>query len=143
MQSIVIDSGPLIALFNGKDRYHQQALRFIQNLQGNLYTNIAVITEVVHMLDFSQQAQQDFLIWVEQAVIIDQATLEDWTRIIDLLRKYADLPADFADASLIVLCQRLGTRNVASVDSDFTVYRNHLKKPFHNLFWDSTQPKNN
>lgn len=136
MQSIVIDSGPLIALFNGNDRYHEQAVRFIQNLQGNLYTNIAVITEVVHMLDFSQQAQQDFLTWVEQAVIIDQGTVEDWESIIQLLQKYADLPADFADASLIVLCQRLNTLDVASVDSDFTVYRNYLKKPFNNLFWD-------
>ncbi|PWQ92439.1 type II toxin-antitoxin system VapC family toxin [Leucothrix pacifica] len=136
MQSIVIDSGPLIALFNGNDRYHEQAVRFIQNLQGNLYTNIAVITEVVHMLDFSQQAQQDFLTWVEQAVIIDQGTVEDWESIIQLLQKYADLPADFADASLIVLCQRLNTLDVASIDSDFTVYRNYLKKPFNNLFWD-------
>jgi len=136
VQSIVIDSGPLIALFNGNDRYHEQAVRFIQNLQGNLYTNIAVITEVVHMLDFSQQAQQDFLTWVEQAVIIDQGTVEDWESIIQLLQKYADLPADFADASLIVLCQRLNTLDVASVDSDFTVYRNYLKKPFNNLFWD-------
>ena len=135
MQSIIIDSGPLIALFNGKDRYHQQAVSFIQKLQGNLHTNIAVITEVVHMLDFSQQAQQDFLVWVEQAVIIDQSTLEDWSHIVSLLRKYADLPADFADASLIVLCDRLNTRDVASVDSDFTVYRNYLKKPFNNLFW--------
>ena len=136
MQSIVIDSGPLIALFNGKDRYHQQAVSFIENLEGNLYTNIAVITEVVHLLDFSQQAQQDFLGWVEQAVIIDQSTIEDWSRIIELLKKYADLPADFADASLIVLCERLNTRYVASVGSDFTIYRNHLKKPFNNLFWD-------
>lgn len=135
MQNIVVDSGPLIALFDGKDRYHQQAVSFIQNLQGNLYTNIAIITEVVHLLDFSQQAQQDFLAWVEQALIIDQATLEDWTQIINLLKKYSDLPADFADASLIVLCERLGTRNVASVDSDFTIYRNHLKKPFNNVFW--------
>ena len=135
MQNIVIDSGPLIALFDSKDRYHQQAIIFLQNLQGHLHTNIAVITEVVHLLGFSQQAQQDFLVWVEQAVIIDQSTLEDWQSIVDLLRKYADLPADFADASLIVLCERLNTQYVASVDSDFTVYRNHLKKPFNNVFW--------
>lgn len=135
MQSIVIDSGPLIALFDGSDRYHQQAVNFIENVKGNLYTNIAVVTEVVHLLDFSQKAQQDFLIWVERAVIIDQATLTDWDRILVLLRKYADLPADFADASLVVLCERLETLDVASVDSDFTVYRNYLKKPFNNVFW--------
>ncbi len=138
MQNIVVDSGPFIALFDGYDRYHQQAVQFIQNVQGQLHTNIAVITEVVHLLDFSQQAQQDFLFWVEQAVIIDQQTLSDWEHILNLLRKYADLPADFADASLVVLCNRLNTLDVASVDSDFTVYRNHSKQPFNNLFWSSS-----
>ena len=137
MQNIVVDSGPLIALFDGSDRYHQQALQFIQGVKGTLHTNIAVITEVVHLLDFSQQAQQDFLHWVEQAVVIDQRTLDDWGRILDLLRKYADLPADFADASLVVLCDRLKTQAVASVDRDFTVYRNHQKQPFSNLFWNT------
>ncbi|PIE00630.1 MAG: hypothetical protein CSA79_02980 [Thiothrix nivea] len=58
MQNIVVDSGPFIALFDGHDRYHQQAVQFIQNIQGRLHTNIAVITEVVHLLDFSQQAQK-------------------------------------------------------------------------------------
>ena len=109
MQNIVVDSGPFIALFDGNDRYHQRAVSFIQNTRCKLHTNIAVVTEVVHMLDFSQQAQQDFLFWVEQAVIIDQRSLDDWERILNLLRKYADLPADFADASLVMLCERLNT----------------------------------
>jgi predicted nucleic acid-binding protein len=54
-------------------------------------------------------------------VQIDASTVGDWERILALLKKYADLPADFADASLIGLCERINTRTVASVDSDFTV----------------------
>jgi len=136
MQNIVVDSGPLIALFDGSDRYHAQAVQFIQHTQGKLHSNLAVVTEVVHLLDFSQQAQQDFLQWVHQAVQLDEQTTSDWTRIQEILQKYADLPADFADASLIALCERLNTRTVASVDSDFTVYRDYLKNYFTNVFWD-------
>jgi predicted nucleic acid-binding protein len=135
MQNIVIDSGPLIALFDKSDRYHVQALKFIQNPQGKLHSNLAVVTEVVHMLDFSQQAQQDFVYWVNQAIELDENTTVDWERIQEILEKYADLPADFADASLIALCERLNTRKVASVDSDFSVYRDHLKNYFTNVFW--------
>lgn len=135
MRNIVVDSGVFIALFDKSDRYHAQAKQFIREVNRRLHTNLAVITEVVHMLDFSQQAQQDFLFWVQQAVQIDEQTLGDWTRILALLEKYADLPADFADASLITLSERLNTRTVASVDSDFTVYRDYARQHFTNVFW--------
>lgn len=134
MGNIVIDSGILIALFDGSDRYHQQAVQFMRNVTGKLHTNLAVITETVYILDFSIQAQQDFLFWVYRSVKIDTETAFDIPRIINILQKYADLPADFADASLIALCERLDTVFVASVDSDFTIYRNAAKKPFRNLF---------
>ena len=58
---IVIDSGPLIALFNGADKYHQAAVNFIRSVDQPLYTNIAVLTEVVFVLDFDVRAQLEFL----------------------------------------------------------------------------------
>lgn len=137
MPRIVVDSGPLIALFDRSDQYHQQAVQFIRHkVSGTLYTNLAVITEVVYMLDFSTQAQGDFLTWVSQALVLDQETLLDFPNIISMIKKYADLPADFADASLIALCERLNTQLVASVDSDSTVYRNAAKQTFRNLFFE-------
>ena len=134
MLNIVIDSGVLIALFDGSDRYHQQAVKFIQNNREKLHTNLAVITETVYMLDFSIQCQKDFLGWVHQSVHIDRETASDIPRIIEILQKYSDLPADFADASLVALCERLNTTLVASVDNDFTIYRNAAKKSFKNMF---------
>lgn len=136
MRNIVIDSGVFIALFNRSDRYHPQALDFIKRFSGIGHTNLPVITEVVHMLDFSQQAQRDFLSWVHQSMHIDAETPEDWSRILAVLDQYSDLPADFADASLIALCERLDTALVASVDSDFTIYRNTAKRPFQNIFFN-------
>lgn len=135
MPDIVIDSGPLVALFDRSDRHHAQALEFLRQVRGTLHTNLAVVTEVVYMLDFSTQAQMDFLMWSGQALQIDPHTAQDFPRILDILNKYRDLPADFADASLVALCERLNTRLVASVDSDFTVYRNSSKRPFTNLFF--------
>jgi predicted nucleic acid-binding protein len=136
MQSIVVDSGPLIALFDGDDQYNEQAVEFIKNVRGTLYTNLAVITETVYMLDFSTQAQCDFLVWAGDALVIDNDTAQDFPRIIEIVRKYADLPADFADASLIALCERLNTQTVASVDGNFTIYRNASKQAFRNIFFD-------
>lgn len=135
MKSIVVDSGPLIALFDGSDQYHAIAVAFVRNLDGRLVTNFPVITEVVYVLDFSPQAQRDFLFWAEQALSIDTDTAGDLPRIRALLEKYGDLPANFADASLVALCERIDTTNVASVDKDFTIYRTRNRKAFRNLFF--------
>lgn len=137
MRSIVVDSGPFIALFDGSDRYHDTAVRFLQRNRLPLISNLLVITEVVYVLDFSSEAQRDFLSWAQQALIIDTGTVEDLPRIRAILEKYADLPADFADASLVALCERINIWDVASVDGDFTIYRGRDKRWFNNLFFDS------
>lgn len=135
MPDIVVDSGPFIALFNGADEHHQAALRFIRAVNGTMHTNIVILTEVVYLLDFEVRAQLDFLRWVQQVVRIDGATPADLIRITDLIQRYADLPVDFADASLIALCERLRTRIIATVDSDFNIYRDAAKQSFKNIFF--------
>lgn len=134
MQSIVVDSGPLIALFDHSDRYHKRSVAFVRNVQARLITNVPVLTEVVYVLDFSVQAQRDFLLWAQQALSIDTETVADMPAISALLEKYADLPADFADASLVALSNRLKIRDVASIDKDFTIYRTSDKRTFDNHF---------
>ena len=95
-----------------------------------------VVTEVVYVLDFSGEAQRDFLFWAQQALTIDLGTVADLPRIQTILEKYADLPADFADASLVALCERIKVWEVASVDSDFTIYRGRDKRRFKNQFFE-------
>ena len=134
MRGIVVDSGPLIALFDGSDQYHAAAVRFIERNRQPLITNLPVVTEVVYVLDFSGEAQRDFLSWAQPALTIDTGTVNDLPRIRAILEKYADLPADFADASLVALCERLKIWDIASVDSDFTIYRARDKRRFNNRF---------
>ena len=132
---IVIDSGPLIALFDKDDKYHKRALKFIQGLQGELVSNYAVITEVTHLLDFSVGVQIDFLRWVSSGGInVADIPAEDLLRIIELTEKYSDLSMDFADASLVVMCERMKIRDIASVDKDFGIYRTGKNKALNNVF---------
>lgn len=55
-------------------------------------------------------------------------------RIVVLCRKYADVPMDLADASLVALCERLDTRRIATCDAGFQVYRLHRNRTFQNIF---------
>lgn len=131
---IVLDAGPLIALFDGSDRYHQAAVQFIRDTRQPLVTNPVVLAEACWVLDFSVDAQLDCLRWAHLALRIDQHTGRDLPRINAIIDKYRDLPADFADASLVALCERLNCFDVASVDADFTIYRSAGKRAFRNRF---------
>ena len=133
MPSIVVDAGPLIALFDRNDRHHRRAIEFVRTCRSRLVTNLPVITVAAFMLRFSVEAQRDLLMWAHQAVVIDGATT-DLPRIAALLEKYRDMPADFAGVSLVALAERLNLRRVASIDRDFAVYRRLGNRTFENVF---------
>jgi len=132
--SIVVDAGPLIALFDRDDRHHRRAVEFVRDGRARLITNLPVLTEATFLLRFSVEAQRDLLWWAHKSLEIDQGTSADLPRIIALLEKYRDMPADFADASLVALAERLNVSRIASVDSDFTIYRLSDKRRFENVF---------
>ena len=131
----VIDSGPLIALFDRDDGFHQPICDFLRNYVGSLHSTIAVLTEVTHLLDFSVQAQLDFLNWVQDGGLqIHEIGGEDLRRICELTEKYSDLPMDFADATLMRIAERERISKVISIDRDFYIYRKNNHHALDNLF---------
>jgi len=135
--SVAVDTGPLVALFNGRDRHHGAAKAFLQRSSGGLVTNPAVITEVTFLLDFSVETQTEFLLWAIGGVDIDRETAADLPRIIEIMKKYADLPADLADASLLALCERRRIASIATVDKHFDTYRTLDRKRVKNVFFNA------
>ncbi len=69
MKKILIDSGPLIALFDSSDKYHEKSVNFIKTNKFPLITTIASITETLHLLDFNRNAQIDFLEWISRGAV--------------------------------------------------------------------------
>jgi predicted nucleic acid-binding protein len=87
------------------------------------------------MLDFSIKAQRDFYEWVMyKGVIISDINQNDMPRIIELTDKYADLPMDFADATLVISAEKTNIREIISLDKDFDIYRLPGKEKIHNVF---------
>lgn len=135
MNRILIDSGPLIALFDASDFYHEAAVEFIQKNSYPLLSSLASVTEVLHLLDFNRNAQIDFLEWISRGgVEIHPIQKEDFPRIKALTEKYRDLPMDFADACLVLLAEKLDIISIATIDRDFTIYRIRGRKKFHIAF---------
>ncbi len=131
MQKILIDSGPLIALFDADDKHHKKAMNFVRENKLPLVVTLASITETLHLLDFNRNAQIDFLDWISKgAVEIHNMEASAFSRLRDLTIKYKDLPMDFADACLIYLAEELNISRIATVDRNFTIYRIRNRKKF-------------
>ncbi len=135
MQNTLIDAGPIIALFNKNDKYHKKIKIFLKNYNGILTTTWPVVTEISHMLDFNVQTQIDFLTWIQLGgVNIEAIENENIGRIIELSTKYSDIPMDLADASLVVLSEKLNIKKIITIDSDYYVYRTIKKEMIENIF---------
>lgn len=101
MKNILVDAGPLIALFDKDDKYHIPVVSFLKQFKGRLITTWPVITEVTHLLSFNINVQIDFLEWLKrEAITIINLENNHLERIIQLSKKYSDVPMDLADSSL-------------------------------------------
>lgn len=133
--AVLVDAGPLIALFDRDDTYHGKIVDFIKDKGFKFVTTTAVITEVSHMLDFNLRTQLAFFEWVmREGVILHPIMQDDMARIMELTQKYSDRPMDFADATLVVAAEKRGIRQILSIDSDFDIYRLPGKVMIENLF---------
>ncbi|MFO7912271.1 MAG: PIN domain-containing protein [Desulfotignum sp.] len=131
MKKILIDSGPLIALFDASDKHHKKTVQFVKDNKYPLITTIASITETLHLLDFNSNAQLDFLEWVGRGgVEIHNISNRDFNRLMELTKKYQDLPMDFADSCLVYLAEQLDLNTIATIDRDFTIYRIKGRRKF-------------
>ena len=142
MQNVIADSGPLGALFNKRDRFHDRAVEFfrVHGAALRCHTTWEVASEVMYFLDFNVDAQGDFLEWLHAGhergfMTITALDPTDLPGLSKLVRKYADRPMDLADASLVWLANKTDITDIITVDrADFSVYRTNKRKSFRNVF---------
>lgn len=135
--SAVVDSGPLLALFDRDDAHHRRVLDFLKaHPRLRLVTTWPVLTETSALLAarVGKQAEADFLEWVERGgVTLIAQEGGALAAVRTLVAKYRDLPFDLADASVAVLAESSGMIQVLTLDRDFEIYRDARGKPLKNL----------
>jgi uncharacterized protein len=141
MQNIaVVDAGPLIALFDKSDRHHQKVRirlgEFRKSKHGKLATTWPVIMEAACLLNehVCLEAQLDLLNWISGGgVEIFDLKAAYLPRIIEMQKRYASFPMDFADGTLLMAAEELKVTMIFSLDKDFSIYRILGKNHFENL----------
>lgn len=123
---ILVDAGPLIALLSRSDPDHRTCRAALGSLAGPLLTTWPVVTEAMHFLGKQGGWRAQAALWrmVHDGKVrfVDDQAMEA-ERIAALMEKYADVPMDLADASLVAAAEHLGTDRVFTLDGDFSVYR--------------------
>jgi predicted nucleic acid-binding protein len=124
---ILVDTGPLVALVDNGDQYHDVCASIVPQIREPLATVWPVLSETMHLLTGLPKAQQAIWAMIERgAIALLPLGLSDIPRIRELMAKYADRPMDLADAALIHVAEREGIRKIFTVDKkDFAVYRLH------------------
>ena len=140
MKPLLLDTGPIVAVLDRRDPYHEWVLPRFQALQGRLVTTGAVVTEVAFFLQNVRDGIQRLFEFVEasRVEIPDAFTADRLRWAFALMNTYADTPMDFADATLVVLAEELGTEQIITADErGFRTYRHCGNEPFRLLLQDS------
>lgn len=128
-RTALLDTGPLVALLDRRDKDHRWAVDQMARLRRPLYTCEAVLTEAFHLLRQLPPAQVAILEMLAEAVLTVSFQLGEQPREIQaLLQRYANVPMSLADACLVRMSELAGDCVVFTLDSDFRIYRRHRRQ---------------
>ncbi|MER2538758.1 MAG: PIN domain-containing protein [Azonexus sp.] len=131
METLLVDTGPLVALANRRDKFHLSCTATLKNHAGRLLTTWAVLTEFAHLTD-SINATLPLYHWIERGGLeLLPLGRDELVTAIDWIERYADRPMDLADASLVVAALKTGCSKIWTLDrADFETYRLPGRKHF-------------
>jgi predicted nucleic acid-binding protein len=124
VRPVLLDTGCVVALLDRSERYHERCVEAVHTVEGALVTCEAVIAESCYLLRSLPAAVDAILDNVERGIFEIPFRLSTCAKPIrTLLKRYASVPMDFADACLVYMANELDTPRILTLDRDFEVYR--------------------
>ena len=122
----LLDTGPLVAYLDASDPAHDAVVAVADPFVGRLVTTSAVVTEAMHLVGGAGSGPRllaDLLVaWDVQ--VYDFSEPVGLVAAVELMERYANLPMDFADATLVLLAEAADALDVLTLDRrGFAVYR--------------------
>ena len=129
---ILIDTGPIVALFDRDDRHHALCIEILKEMREPLVTTWSILTEAFYLLNFSWEVQDSLWLFIQRGGVEIHPTGKDLLiQCRELMKQYRDLPMDLADATIVALADVLGVSRIFTLDhKDFSVYRFKQRKRF-------------
>ncbi len=137
LDSLLLDTGPLVAYLNSRDPTHDRIAATLDEFSGQLHTTSAVITEAMHFVSRTAgQRSPHGPTLLAEFVSASSMRVHDLShgaplhQAVALMKKYADAPMDYADATLVLLAERLGVLDILTLDRrGFRFFRTPNRQP--------------
>ncbi len=116
---VVADTGPLFALVNASDVWHERVLAWWMHHGADVVICDAVLPELCYLLQtrVSPLAEIDFVQGIRRNdFVVEALTDSDRFRCVDIMRKYVDHPLGYVDACVLAMAERLGARAILTTD---------------------------
>lgn len=117
--ALICDTGPLYAAMDRSDADHEACAQLLAGSSERLLVPAPVVVEL-EWLASSRIGLRPFSSFLADVQAGDPAIVDlvaaDYSRISELLSRYADLKLGFVDAAVIAVVERLGERKLATLD---------------------------
>jgi uncharacterized protein len=129
MRPVIIDTGPLVALLNGRDQHHQWARDLLDTIKPPLLTCESVLSEACFLLGQTPGGAQAVMQLLHRQIVeISFSLREEATHIGQLMKKYDNVPMSLADACLVRMSETHADSQVLTLDEDFRIYRKERRQ---------------
>ncbi len=129
IRNALVDTGPLIALIDQRDRYHAWAKARFGEIVPPLLTCESVLSEACFLARRLRAGVPAILGLFEQGVCaLTFALASNFDLVSATIQQYADVPMSLADACLVRMSEIVANCVVLTLDSDFRIYRRHKRQ---------------
>ncbi|HEY0464656.1 MAG TPA: PIN domain-containing protein [Polyangiaceae bacterium] len=129
MTSVILDTGPLVALLNRRERHHVWASKVMDTIEPPVFTCDPVLSEACFLLKDAEGGPDAVLQLVARGIVrSDFHVTAEIDSLRALMKKFANVPMSLADACLVRMTELDQKSVVLTLDSDFAIYRRNRRQ---------------
>jgi uncharacterized protein len=127
--SVIVDTGPLVALLNRRERQHAWVKAVLDSVEPPIYTCEPVLSETCFLLQDVNGGQDAVLELLTRGILrSDFRIAAELASLRYLMKKFSDVPMSLADACLVRMTELDPQGVVLTLDSDFKIYRRNRRQ---------------
>lgn len=129
MTSVIVDTGPLVALLNRRERHHSWVVETMDVIEPPIFTCDAVLSEACFLLQGIEGGPDAVLELVARGIVrSDFHIMAEVDALRALVKKFANVPMSLADACLVRMTELDQRSVILTLDSDFKIYRRNKRQ---------------
>ena len=131
---LVIDTGPLFAIYDSKDRYHKLVRQYLEEMRSSISLSPYVLAELDYLVQTRLGTKVELSMLSDisgGSFVLEPFDANDLISCIKIIEKMNNHEIGLADASVVHLAQRNDTNIIMTLDfKHFSPMRNLKNRPF-------------